>query len=126
MPKRLGLHHASLRTEDLARSMAFYEKLGCTPIRRWLMGEAPAAMMDAGGGNILEFVTLPQGAEENPRFAHIALRSADADGDYAAALAAGAASHTPPKDVLLAGELPIRVAFVTGPDGELIEFFQEK
>ena len=44
------------------------------------------------------------------------------------ALKAGAASHIEPKDVTIQSNPPldVRIAFVKGPSGEIIEFFHEK
>jgi len=46
------------------------------------------------------------------------------DAAYARAVAAGATSRIPPRMANLAGEPPaeVHIAFVTGPNGEVIEF----
>ena len=56
------------------------------------------------------------------------MRTEDVDLAYARAMAAGAVSQTPPKDVDLPADpvFPVRLAFVEGPDGEVIEFFHER
>ena len=59
---------------------------------------------------------------------HFCLRVADTDAAYARALAAGAVSRVEPGTRRL-GEDPlveVRIAFVGGPNGEVIEFMQSE
>ena len=62
----------------------------------------------------------------NEKILHVALSTSDPDAAYQAALAAGAAPHMAPTDITIqsAIPIPIRIAFVKGFDGELIEFFK--
>lgn len=127
MSKREGYHHVALRAQNLQETIEFYAKLGCNVIRSWGEGANQGAMLDIGGGNILEIFSGGSSETENkPRFEHIALKSSDVDQDFADALAAGAAEKTKPTDGMLGGCMPIRIAFVTGPNQEVIEFFCEK
>ena len=127
MIKRTGFHHVALRAQHLEQSIEFYTKLGCSVIRSWGEGDGRGVMLHMGGGNNLEmFAGGTAQAEEHPRFEHIALKCDDVDADYQAALEAGATSQVEPKDGSLGGVLPIRIAFVVGPNQEVIEFFQEK
>jgi glyoxylase I family protein len=59
---------------------------------------------------------------------HFALRTTDCDQAIEAARAAGAEVTVEPRDVTLSADPPIpaRIAFCKGPDGELIEFFQNE
>ena len=126
MAKRLGYHHAALRVKDLDASIAFYEALGCSVIRIWGEGDGRNCMMDVGGNNILEiFSGGTETPEDSPKFEHVALRSEDPDADYAAALAAGAREKSMPSDANIGGNYPVRIAFVFGPDDEVVEFFKE-
>ena len=123
---RLGYHHVALRAQDIHQTIRFFEALGCTLVRTW--GEEPnlSCMLDIGGGNILEVFSGGKDVpEQNPHFEHIALKSTDTDADYAAAIAAGAKPRTEPTDVNIGGSYPVRIAFVTGLNGEIIEFFKE-
>ena len=126
-----GLHHIALRVRDFDATLRFYQD-GVGFVRRfgWGEGDSRAAMLDTGDGNYLEVFagsTRPAG-EDAPEGAllHLALRTPDVDAAYARALAAGARSQIAPKDVTLPGDypVPVRLAFVIGPDGEVIEFFQ--
>ena len=127
MPKRLGYHHVALRAKDFDQTIRFYEALGCTVLRGWGEGDKRAGMMDVGGNNILEIFAGGTGeAEDKPHFEHIALRSEDVPADYQNALAAGARPRTEPGEANLGGNYPIAMAFVFGPNDEVIEFFCEK
>jgi len=124
-----GFHHLSMRVRDLNASIKFYTALGFT--QRFTWGEPPktTALLDTGDGNYFE---LSQGDPEKPHgdaiFHHIALRADDCTAALEAARAAGAEITVEPKDVTLSTNppTPIRIAFLKGPDGELIELFQNE
>ena len=128
MPVRNGMHHVAANVHSLKDTVAFYEALGCCLKHAWT-AEAPEACMVDVGGTCIEFFEKDEGdPEADAVIVHFALRSEDVDGDFAAALAAGAKVQTEPKDVVLPSNppLPARIAFVVGINGEIIEFFQEK
>ena len=126
MAKRTGIHHVALRVQDMDKTVEFYTKIGCSVIRSWGEGNSKGVMMDLGGGNILEmFAGGVNDSEQKPRYEHLALKSDDVDADFAEALAAGAAPQIEPKDAMLGGVMLIRIAFVVGPNQEVIEFFKE-
>lgn len=86
-------------------------------------------MLDLGDGGCIEIFA---GGEKRERvkqhWLHLAIASDNVDLAYETALNAGATPHTPPKTVAPEGAVPsieMRIAFVLGPDGELIEFFDE-
>jgi len=118
-----GVHHIALRASDFARSKAFYtEVLGLTQVAEW----DGAAMLDCHDGTCIE---LFDGKEPAPQggWIHLAFRTEDCDAAYEAALAAGAQPQTPPKETVIPARpnpIPVRLAFVVGFDGEVIEFFQ--
>jgi catechol 2,3-dioxygenase-like lactoylglutathione lyase family enzyme len=124
-----GFHHIALACGDIQKSLRFYVdglcgKLDCS---FEIPGKGRIYMVDLGGGAKIEL--LPWGqkdGEHNARWAHIALVVKDAAAAFEAALAAGASVRTPPTEGILNAEPPIRKinAFVFGPDGEVIEFFQ--
>ncbi len=129
-----GIHHIALRVTDFDRTLKFYcDGLGFTRKMIWNMGqdgELRAAMLDAGDGNYLEIFS--NGKAEDPaeaRFAHVCFRTNNVQASFDAALAAGATERTKPTSVDVAdqvtgGPVPLKLAFVHGPDGEIIEFIQ--
>lgn len=126
-----GFHHIALRAYDFEETLRFYQDgLGFARTYSWGEGDGRAAMLDTGDGNYLEvFAGGKRTTAEEPSegaLLHFALRTSDVDRDYARALAAGARSQVEPKDVTLPGDspVPVRLAFVRGLDGEVIEFFQ--
>ena len=129
-----GFHHIALRVSDFDRSCAFYmNALGCTVAAAWNEAPKRVAMLDLGDDGRIEVFEGGEGEKIDTgvtpgAFFHLAMRTEDADLAYNRAIAAGAESVTPPKDVVLQSNppLPARIAFVAGPDGETLEFFQTK
>lgn len=129
--KTPGFHHVALRVRDFEATLRLYQD-GFGFVRRfgWGEGDRRAAMLDTGDGNYLQVFAgskRPAG-EDAPEGAlmHLALRTPDVDAAYARATAAGARSQSAPQDVVIDGDspVPVRLAFVIGLDGEVIEFFQ--
>lgn len=146
-----GFDHFAIRAYDVDATVAFYaEGLGFTPVYEWtapgLVGRC--VFLDAGDGRLLELfdgassvpgavptpladLPVPTG-EERGRHAtvvHVALRSDDVDSAYQRALDHGAAPALAPLDLDQHGlggypDATIRIGFVTGLDGETIEFIQ--
>jgi glyoxylase I family protein len=126
-----GYHHVAIRAADFDETLRFYrEGLGFGVAVRWGQGDGRAALMDTGDGNYLEVFAggkrspgepAPEGA-----ILHYALRTTDCDAALERARAAGATVTVEPKTLALESEpkITIRIAFCKGPDGELIEFFQ--
>lgn len=130
----LGFHHVAIRARDFDASVRFYtEALGFTPRIQWGQPPKRAIMLDAGSGDYLEIFERPHqgpapGGEE-PILLHFALRTDDTDAAIARARAAGAVVTVEPKDLTIPSlpqPTPVRLAFCQGPDGELIEFFQNQ
>lgn len=53
------LHHASIRTADIHRAIAFYERLGFTVQERFTTGMTLACWMEGLGGRI-ELIQIPE------------------------------------------------------------------
>ena len=125
-----GFHHVSMRVRDIDASSKFYiEGLGVSPRLTWGQGEKRTILLDTGDGNYFE---ISGGGPEAPKqegiFLHLALRTTDCETAVERARAAGAEITVEPKDVMLPSvpPTPVRIAFFKGPDGELIELFQNE
>jgi len=122
-----GFHHLAMRVRDFDGSVAFYTKgLGLEQTMAWGEGDGRAVMLACGNGNHIELFAggapMPEGV-----VLHFAFTTEDCDGAFARAVAAGAVEHMAPKSLTIPSQpapLPVRIAFVKGPDGEVIEFFQ--
>ena len=125
-----GIHHIAIKARDFERSLAFYTQgLGLTQTAAWGEGDSRAVLLDLGGGSAIELFAGAQDTHIAGGWMHLALRVEDCDRVYAAAMAAGAVSQIEPKDVVIPSApapMPVRIAFVTGPDGEVLEFFEVK
>lgn len=126
-----GFHHVCLKTRDWDRTMRFYrETLGCTEKIAWRAAPQRAVMLDTGDGNYIEvFEDLDYAPTANGSIIHFALRTTRLDEVAARVRAFGAKITIEPKDVTIAttngaGAVPVRLFFCEGPNGEVIEFFQ--
>ena len=146
------LHHISLFVSDIDASIAFYTAgLGLALSEQFsdIVGQRAAGdfpfrvasvFLEAGHGRFIELHPAGDGVMSSPGFPmnHLAIAVADVDEAYDRAISAGArAAEIPvpgehwdgaPLDVLMAGErsAPMRMAFLQGPDGELIELYQPR
>ena len=124
-----GFHHIALNASDLDKSVEFYKALGLTERVRWGEGAGRAVMMNMGDGGCIEIFGRGEARERtDERFLHLAFKVDDVDGAYNAAINAGAISQREPCEVAPEGATPIikmRIAFVLGPDGEMLKFFDE-
>ncbi|MBD3183431.1 VOC family protein [Candidatus Poribacteria bacterium] len=125
-----GFHHVSMRVKDLEKSIKFYcDGLGFVEKVSW--GEAPnrTVLLDTGDGNYFEISQGDPNAEQQPGiFQHIALRTEDCEKATEAARKAGAEITVEPKEIELQSvpqPLKIKISFFKGPDGEVVEFFED-
>jgi glyoxylase I family protein len=118
-----------MNVKDLDKSIKFYSE-GLGFIERFSWGQDPNkyVLMDMGDGNYFE---ISQGDPDQVNvdgvFRHIALRVDDCSASLDAARQAGAEVTVETIEVTLSSEPPmqIRIAFFKGPDGELIELFED-
>ena len=138
-----GFHHVAIRTLDFDEAIRFYtDGLG---FRVHFPFSVPgridrAAFLDAGDGRFVELfgpgsTVQAEGRRRQPNeertegaLLHFCLKVADTDASYARAMAAGAQCRIEPRTVRLNEDpfVEVRIAFVTGPNGEVIEFMQSE
>jgi catechol 2,3-dioxygenase-like lactoylglutathione lyase family enzyme len=138
-----GFHHVAIRAVDFDETVRFYtEGLG---FRVHFPFSVPgridrAAFLDAGDGRFVEVFgqksmvqaegrkRLPWEDRTEGALLHFCLRVADTDAAYARAIAAGAGSRVEPVTRRLSEDpvVEVRIAFITGPNGEVIEFMQSQ
>ncbi len=125
-----GYHHVAIRTRDFDKSLAFYRQvLGSEIHRLWGEGDHRGVLLTLGNGNLLELLAsdaLATGPDDV--LIHFALATDDVPGMVDRAVAAGAEVASAYKTLDIQAEpSPFRGcnAFIKGPDGELVEFFQE-
>ena len=90
---------------------------------------SPSAAFSRSEAARSPFEVFAGGRNETPygRYFHLAVRVDSCDEAFAAARKAGARVKSEPRDTDIPSRpeiYPVRIAFVYGPDGEEIEFFQ--
>jgi glyoxylase I family protein len=125
-----GFHHIAMRTPNFDAAVTFYKAaLGCEEVLAWGEGDQRAIMLDTGRGNCLEL--FAGGAAEAPpegALLHFALTTDNCEAALNQAVAAGAEVTVPLQEVDIPSSptaTRVRIAFVRGPAGETIEFFQK-
>jgi catechol 2,3-dioxygenase-like lactoylglutathione lyase family enzyme len=134
------MHHASIRTADIHRSIAFYEQLGFTVCDRFTTGYTLACWMEGLGGRI-ELIQIPQPKpapdafhdEHYVGYYHLSFDLTETTTDlpsWLAQLQAQFAEVALPLKVLLAphqqqiGNHVYEVAFIADADGLPLEFIR--
>jgi glyoxylase I family protein len=127
------LHHVAVTCSDLDRSLAFYvDGLGLGEPYMW---EAPpivhrAAFIPTDDGTWIELFDRGEpGAERGPQTAgmsHMAIAVDDVQAAFDRLVAAGGVVLEAPVTRTLHGDPPKQatMAFVAGPDGEVIELYR--
>jgi len=126
--KGMGFHHIALRCADIEKSLTMYKALGMKEEVRWGEGEKLIVMLDIGDGGHIEL--FANGSDEysvKGKWNHFAMGVDNVDEAYQIALDAGFQPLIAPKFAPLEStpkKITLNVAFVTGPDGEEVEFFR--
>jgi glyoxylase I family protein len=127
--KGCGFHHVSIKVKDLNKSIRFYsDGLGFIERFSWGQGSKRTVLLDTGDGNYFE---ISQGSPDEINgegiFRHFALRVDNCKAALELAQRAGAEVTMEAREIMLPIEPPtqIQIAFFKGPDGELIELFQD-
>ena len=136
-----GFHHVAIRAVDFDETIRFYtEGLG---FRVHLPFSIPgridrAAFLDTGDGRFIEVfgqgsIVQAEGRRREPNeertegaLLHFCLKVVDTNAAFARAIAAGASARVEPVTRRLSEDplVEVRIAFVTGPNGEVIEFME--
>ena len=123
-----GSHHIAISSANFDKSLKFYtEGLGLSIVACWGEGTDRAALLDIGDGSHVEiFANGTCEDQKNERMVHFAFKTTDPDLAFNNAVAAGAIEKMPPTtlDIPADPPLPVRIAFVFGPDNEVLEFFK--
>ncbi len=131
MAKITGFHHVAIHSVNFDASFRFYTGiLGLAVKITW--GESPerGVMYDMGDGNYVEVFEREQPTHVGEAaILHFALRTDDCAGMLEKVRAYGSEITMETKDVVIDsnnGPVPIKIAFFKGPDGELIELFENE
>lgn len=123
-----GFHHTAIRSAHFDASVRFYTTaLGLKIKVTWGESPARAVMLDAGDGNYVEIFERPPFDAAESTLLHFALRTDDCAAMTEAVRAAGAEVTMEPKELTIdssAGPIPVKISFFKGPDGEVVELFQ--
>lgn len=127
-----GLHHLALQVRDMAASLHFYQTVLGMEIVADFVGKASQrriVLLDIGDGSFLELFspaanTPPPGSPApNDPLTHLALTTRDVRAATEHLRRAGCRITVEPKAVTLQ-DIRATIAFVEGPNGEVIELFQ--
>lgn len=129
-----ALSHVALYTSDFDRSIDFYTNgLGMKLVRQWGTPERRTALYDFGNGTGLELFERSNVKKDIPDTActgaywHYAIEVDDVEQAYQQALDHGATVRSEPytcHNDAKPTDMDARIAFVFGPDHELIEFYR--
>lgn len=125
-----GIHHLAIQSIDLEQTFHFYrDTLGMKLKMVFERPERTIYLFDAGDGCCVEIFPPPADAKDFPPqpspfpIMHLALTTTNVRAAVEVVRKAGYKIRVEPTDLVLAGQ-PATIAFVTGPNGEDVEFFQ--
>lgn len=129
-----SMHHVALSVKDYEISKTFYcHAFGMTCINEWSFQGKKLCFLDIGDGSFLELHS--GGSFKSPhilpdcgkQYLHFCIHTSDLEGAYHNAVLHGAIPNRPPFSFLIEATpapMPVKVAWLYGPDGEAIELFQ--
>jgi catechol 2,3-dioxygenase-like lactoylglutathione lyase family enzyme len=129
-----GLHHVSLRVENLERSLALYrDTLGFRLEVSFILHDWRFAWLDTPNGGCLELVEVKRPARsgsDDDVVWHFALRTRELEQAFEAVRRAGYTITREITPLALVNTttgrpMPVRVAFFRGPDGEDVELIED-
>ena len=125
-----GFHHVAFYSSDFDRTLHVYtEILEMKVSRAWGEPGKRAAMLDTGDGSFLEVFEKPGWTPNvDGAIAHLALRTTRIQDVMDKVRAEGLNITTEIKDIEIKSTppYPVTIAFFEGPDGEIVELFQER
>ncbi|NLE43281.1 MAG: VOC family protein [Chloroflexi bacterium] len=130
-----GTHHVAIQTRDWEASLALYQDtLGMSKVAEFGSPERKIVLLDIGDGSHIELFAPPPETtggdaaapgEDQGIVKHVALATTDARRAIEHVRRAGYEVTIEPGDADLGG-MPVTYAFFKGPNGEIIEFFQNR
>ncbi|MDX2108927.1 MAG: VOC family protein [Verrucomicrobiota bacterium] len=125
-----GVHHIAIQTRDLEASFRFYrDTLGMTLAAVFERPDRKIYLFDVGDGSCIELFPPPADKGLLPVDAgifpvmHFAISTTNTRAAVEVVRNAGYTIRIEPVDLELGGQ-KTTIAFVTGPSGEDVEFFQ--
>ena len=119
-----GIQHLGLPTNDMDKTIAFYESLGFTIPYETRMGEDRVVFLQLGD-LVLECYTDTPAVMKNGAIDHLAIDVSDIDAVFAEAKAAGYQIMEDEVQYLPFWEKGVRFFNIVGPNAETVEFSQK-
>jgi glyoxylase I family protein len=125
-----GVHHIAMNASDFDKTIKFYkEVLDFKEAIAWGDMGSRACMLDIGDGTCLEI--FEGGSKEikiEGAFIHLALKTKNCDQVTKLVRESGMKITKEPSDVVIKSNppTPARIAFSQGPEGEIVELFQNR
>ena len=125
-----GTHHIALQTRDWEESLRLYrDVLGMAFVTEFQLGSRKAVLLDMGDGSCMELLSpsadtpTTDSPVVNDPVTHLSFATTDARAAIEHVREAGFDVTGEARDAQV-GSIPATVAFVKGPNGEIIEFFE--
>ena len=127
-----GMHHLALQTRDWEESLRLYrDVLGMEFVTEFGSPDRPIVLLDMGDGSCMELFAptadAPAGGSPGAQelVTHISFATTDARGALERVRQAGFEVTGEARDAQV-GTIAATVAFFKGPNGEIIELFEDR